>query len=102
MLNSGLQDDDRVAFGYYAVEWLEEFAGKALGLLPTREQALLGPQDDPRRIQLAPKVGELLIKREAARDAKDWPAADAIRDELAALGITVQDTADGPVWKITD
>jgi cysteinyl-tRNA synthetase len=51
---------------------------------------------------LAPKVGELLIKRAAARDAKDWPAADAIRDELAALGVTVQDTADGPVWKITD
>jgi cysteinyl-tRNA synthetase len=63
---------------------------------------LMGPPDDPRRTELAPKVGELLIKRAAARDAKDWPAADAIRDELAALGVTVQDTADGPVWKIID
>ena len=51
-----------------------------------------------RRIELEPVVGELLIKRAAARDAKDWGAADAIRDELAALGVTVQDTADGPVW----
>ena len=56
------------------------------------------PEDDPRRIELEPVVGELLIKRAAARDAKDWGAADAIRDELAALGVTVQDTADGPVW----
>jgi cysteinyl-tRNA synthetase len=101
-LQSGLQDDDRVAFGYYAVEWLEEFAGQALGLLPNREQALMGPPDDPRRAKLAPKVGELLIKRAAAREAKDWSVADAIRDELAALGVTVQDTANGPVWEITD
>ena len=101
-LQSGLQDDDRVAFGYYAVEWLEEFAGNALGLLPNREEALMGPPDDPRRAELAPKVGELLIKRAAARDAKDWSAADAIRDELAALGVTVQDTAHGPVWEIID
>ena len=50
--------------------------------------------------ELEPIVSELLMKRAAARDAKDWEAADAIRSELAALGITVQDTADGPEWEI--
>ncbi|HJL59376.1 MAG TPA: DALR domain-containing protein, partial [Candidatus Thalassarchaeaceae archaeon] len=97
-ISSDIHDDDRVALGFYCVEWLEEFGGAALGLLPSRDDALAEPEDDPRRIELEPVVGELLIKRAAARDAKDWGAADAIRDELAALGVTVQDTADGPVW----
>ncbi|MBQ8611303.1 MAG: cysteine--tRNA ligase [Oscillospiraceae bacterium] len=34
--------------------------------------------------------------RTAARKAKDWAKADALRDELAALGWTVEDTAAGP------
>jgi cysteinyl-tRNA synthetase len=38
---------------------------------------------------------ELLDRRQAARAAKDWAAADAIRDELAALGWTVRDGPDG-------
>ena len=32
----------------------------------------------------------------AARKAKDWAKADALRDELAALGWAVEDTAAGP------
>jgi len=39
---------------------------------------------------------ELLARREAARAAKDFAAADALRDELAALGWTVRDGAAGP------
>ncbi|MGI9187479.1 MAG: cysteine--tRNA ligase, partial [Gaiellales bacterium] len=38
----------------------------------------------------------LLQEREAARAAKDFARADAIRDELHALGWVVQDLADGP------
>ena len=38
---------------------------------------------------------ELLEQRAAARAGKDWAASDALRDELAALGVVVQDTADG-------
>ena len=34
--------------------------------------------------------------RTAARKAKDWAKADALRDELAALGWAVEDTAAGP------
>ena len=39
-----------------------------------------------------------LDQREAARLRKDFATADQIRDEIAALGITVEDTANGPRW----
>ena len=38
---------------------------------------------------------ELLERREAAREAKDFEAADRLREELAALGYEVRDTPDG-------
>jgi cysteinyl-tRNA synthetase len=42
-----------------------------------------------------------LAQRTAARDRKDFAASDQIRDGLAALGITIEDTAQGPRWSIT-
>lgn len=44
------------------------------------------------------RVEELLVDRRRAREDKDWSAADRIRDELVAMGVTVQDGADGSVW----
>jgi cysteinyl-tRNA synthetase len=41
-------------------------------------------------------AAELMVEREAARAAKDFARADAIRDELAALGWEVRDSAEGP------
>jgi cysteinyl-tRNA synthetase len=38
---------------------------------------------------------ELLERRAAARAARDFAASDALRDELAAMGVEVRDTADG-------
>ena len=38
-------------------------------------------------------VRRLLAERSAARDARDWPRADALRDELVSLGWEVQDAA---------
>ncbi|WP_461209333.1 cysteine--tRNA ligase [Desulfocurvus sp. DL9XJH121] len=46
------------------------------------------------------KVDELLDKRQAARAAKDFAASDALRDELAAMEIEVQDTPTGQVWDV--
>jgi cysteinyl-tRNA synthetase len=40
-------------------------------------------------------AAELLERRAAARANRDWAASDAIRDELAALGVDVRDTASG-------
>jgi cysteinyl-tRNA synthetase len=39
-----------------------------------------------------------LAQREAARERKDFKAADEIRDQIASLGITVEDTTNGPRW----
>ncbi len=40
-------------------------------------------------------AAELLERRAAARAARDFGASDALRDELAALGVEVRDTPDG-------
>ena len=45
-------------------------------------------------------VAGLLASRAAARDAKDWAAADAIRDQLKAAGIEITDGPSGPEWSI--
>jgi cysteinyl-tRNA synthetase len=42
-----------------------------------------------------------LAQRTAARDRKDFAASDQIRDGLAALGIVIEDTAQGPRWSIS-
>jgi cysteinyl-tRNA synthetase len=42
-----------------------------------------------------------LAQRTAARERKDFAASDSIRDGLAALGITIEDTAQGPRWSIS-
>ena len=45
-------------------------------------------------------VTDLLSKRAQAKADKDWPAADAIRDELKANGIVIKDSKDGATWEI--
>jgi cysteinyl-tRNA synthetase len=43
-------------------------------------------------------IDSLLDRRAMARTENDWTTADAIRDGLAALSITIEDTADGARW----
>jgi hypothetical protein len=45
-----------------------------------------------------PFVDALLAERVRARDARDWSAADAIRDRLLAAGIELHDSPDGTTW----
>jgi len=49
---------------------------------------------------LAALVEKLLADRAAARAAKDFAAADRIRDELAAAGIAIDDTPAGARWSL--
>ena len=43
-------------------------------------------------------IDALVQKREAARKAKNWKEADAIRTQLKTMGITLEDTAQGVRW----
>ncbi|MDQ1695032.1 MAG: cysteinyl-tRNA synthetase [Frankiaceae bacterium] len=45
-------------------------------------------------------AAELLQRRAASRSAKDWAAADALREQLAGLGVTVNDGPDGQTWTL--
>jgi hypothetical protein len=49
---------------------------------------------------VAPFVAALLAERDRVRAARDWAAADAIRDRLAAAGIDLHDTPDGTTWEL--
>jgi cysteinyl-tRNA synthetase len=46
-------------------------------------------------------VGDRIAARASARAARDYAAADAIRDELAAAGVAVEDTAGGARWTLS-
>jgi cysteinyl-tRNA synthetase len=56
--------------------------------------------DDPASVALAILVEKLLEDRDAARKARDFLAADHIRDELAAAGIQIEDTPTGSHWSL--
>ena len=83
---------------------------------PTAKGALLAAagllgflQEDPERWFEAgvddafrAQVEALLAERTAAREARDWSAADRIRDELAELKVEVMDGPDGPTWRVKE
>ena len=45
------------------------------------------------------EIVELIDKRNKARDNKDWDSADTIRKELDSLGVVLEDTPEGTIWK---
>ncbi len=47
-------------------------------------------------------IETMLEKRRAARADKDFAAADAIRDELSAAGVQIEDGPDGTTWRRSD
>jgi cysteinyl-tRNA synthetase len=89
-----LEKDDTVATGskFETFAW----ADRLLGLDLARDVGRA-----PVVVALPDAAHGLLDRRAAARAAKDWPAADALRDELAGLGVTVADGPDGQTWSVT-
>ena len=71
-------------------------AGMALGLLQKSPAEWFGRgasgDDDPR-------IQALIDERATAKNARDFARADAIRDQLAAEGIVLEDTPQGVRWK---
>jgi cysteinyl-tRNA synthetase len=71
-----------------------------LGLDPLSPQ-WAGPEaggDDRAKAALGALLEGQLARREAARAARDYAAADSIRDALAGAGIAIEDGPDGPRW----
>ena len=71
-----------------------------LGLNPADEAWATGGDHDKLSAVVDALVKGLLAERAAAREAKDWGRADAIRDRIAAAGIEVEDTPTGPKWSV--
>ncbi|MCK5379432.1 MAG: cysteine--tRNA ligase [Acidobacteria bacterium] len=65
-------------------------ADSVLGIFPEAEATRAGDDDE---------IQELVEERTEARKNKDFARSDAIRDELAARGIVIEDTPHGPVWR---
>jgi len=64
--------------------------GTVMGLFQEDPAAWLGLADDTSALE------SLLTERTQAKAQKNWARADAIRDELLALGYKIEDTAQGP------
>jgi cysteinyl-tRNA synthetase len=71
-----------------------------LGLDPLAAPWSAGGRDDGLRAVVDVLAGVALEQRQAARERKDYAAADAIRDRLLAAGIGVEDTPRGPRWEL--
>jgi len=76
------------------VEELHRLA-QVLGLLERgrRQDAALEPA-------LKARIESLVSERQAARQRRDFQEADRLRATLTSLGVVVEDTPTGPVWKL--
>jgi len=74
-------------------------SGALMGFLQADPEAWFQGGADP---ALKARVEALIAERIAARTAKDWPRADAIRDELNALNVVVMDSAEGATWRLRE
>ncbi|HWC35250.1 MAG TPA: cysteine--tRNA ligase [Mycobacteriales bacterium] len=94
--NAALADGDETALrsSYDAVAAMTT----VLGLWPG-DFAGEGDESGLKRV-LDQTMPALLAARQAARERKDFAESDRIRDALAAAGVVVEDTADGPRWRI--
>ncbi len=71
-----------------------------LGLDPLSEPWVSrGPDDDLHPVVSA-LVSVALAQRQAARKRGEYATADAIRDELHAAGVVIEDTPNGPRWEL--
>jgi cysteinyl-tRNA synthetase len=72
-----------------------ELGGQILGIIPERER--MGNLNEDRENAM---IQMLIDMRAQARAAKNFAESDRIRDELAKIGVLLEDRADGTVWKI--
>jgi len=89
-INKGLNDDVDMSLE------VQHFSAMSalLGIVQQdAETWFQGDSDDNAAIEA------LIVERTEAKKARDFARSDAIRDELAAQGIVLEDGADGTTWK---
>src|SRR6185437_9349851 len=98
--NAALNAEDRRELEYQVRGVLA--MTEVLGLNPLRWQSDSGSAGNSETLTgtIDRLVGLAIQQRQAARERKDYPAADAIRDGLAAAGIQLEDTPNGPRWTL--
>ncbi len=64
-----------------------------------RMNSVLNIFDDEQPQMLDDDIQAMIDERQQARHRRDFARADEIRDQLAARGITLEDTKDGVRWK---
>ena len=78
---------------------LQEDNKRELLELLKRFDSVINIFGDERREMLDTEIQNLINERQEARRRRDFARGDQIRDELAALGIILEDTKDGVRWK---
>jgi cysteinyl-tRNA synthetase len=96
--NNALAAGDRAAAAASAGR-LRAMLG-VLGLDPLDGQWAAGDDDAGLRSVVDALVRVAIGQRQAARQRKDYQAADAIRDDLRAAGVLIEDTPQGPRWEL--
>ncbi len=71
-----------------------ELGGDVLGIIPDESTAESNAEREDGLIRL------LIELRAEARANKDWATSDKVRDQLRALGVVLEDRADGTIWKL--
>jgi cysteinyl-tRNA synthetase len=71
-----------------------ELGGGVLGIVPDQAESSANAEREDGLIRL------LVDLRAQARANKDWTTSDLVRDQLKALGLVLEDRADGPIWKL--
>ena len=76
------------------------YLGSVLGLLQAEPQSFLQAKTDDSETGLdAADIEKLIQQRNRARTEKDFTRADQIRDQLIEMNISLEDTADGTIWR---
>ena len=84
-----------------SVSWLSDFAGEVLGLLPDDDSLLEeANRKNADKSAISELVNDLLNQRKVAREKKNWERADEIRSELNSMGVIVEDSPSGPIWRL--
>jgi len=73
-------------------------AGDVMGLIQADPEEWFAGQSGADELS-ADAIETLLQEREEARARRDFAAADAIRDQLTAAGISIEDGAEGTRWR---